>query len=111
MAKARPHSVEWQTDAVVHVLFHEKKKPNKEICDYGCSEKGTMNNHVARVHEKKNPFQCEICDYSVVSKRKPFQYEICIKMHHSVLRWFAKEKKAVVAKVLAKKLTRREKSC
>jgi hypothetical protein len=49
--------------------------------------------------------------YSVVLKRKPFQYEIFIKMHHSVLRWFVKEKKAVVAKVLAKKLTRREKSC
>ena len=40
---------------------HEGKKPfRRDICDYSCSLKGSMNNmekHVAAVHEEKKPFK------------------------------------------------------
>ena len=35
-----------------------------ELCNYNCSNKGSLKRHVASVHEHKKPFKCEICDYS-----------------------------------------------
>ena len=44
---------------------HEQKKPfNCEICDYSCTQKDEMTQHVSSVHKKKKPFQCDICNYS-----------------------------------------------
>ena len=40
-----------------HALVHEKEKLFKcDICDYSCSERSTLNIHVASFHEKKKPF-------------------------------------------------------
>ena len=53
-----------------HIGVHEGKKPYKcDICAYCCSQKGTMNRHVAFVHERKETFKCEICDYSCYQKQ------------------------------------------
>ena len=41
----------------------KERKPFKcNICDASFSEKGSLNKHVASVHEGKKPFQCTICD-------------------------------------------------
>ena len=44
-----------------HVLSVHDGKPCKcDICDYSFSQKGNMNNHVASVDDRKNPFKCEM---------------------------------------------------
>ena len=49
--------------------IHEKKKSFKcEICDYSCSPKGHMKEHVAAIHERKKQFKCDTCDYSFYYK-------------------------------------------
>ena len=48
---------------------HEGKKPFKcESCDYSCSLKGHLNQHVASVHEGKKPFKCKTCNHSFSEK-------------------------------------------
>ena len=38
------------------------------MCDYGCSLKRTLRQHIASVHEGKKPHKCSICDYSFSEK-------------------------------------------
>ena len=71
---------------------HEKKKPfTCFICNYQCSQRGNMTNHIASVHEGKKPFKCSICDYKFSTKqmltkhtesvhegRKPYSCSICV---------------------------------
>ena len=33
------------------------------LCDYSCSQKRVMTNHIASLHEGKRPFRCDICEY------------------------------------------------
>ena len=34
------------------------------VCDYSCSKKCVLKNHVQSVHEGKKPHECCICSYS-----------------------------------------------
>ena len=50
---------------------HEGKEPFKcNICNSSFTQEGQMNGHVALVHEGKKPFKCSICDTSFAEKSK-----------------------------------------
>ena len=38
------------------------------ICNYSCSKKGNLKQHVESVHENKKSHKCPICDYSCAQK-------------------------------------------
>ena len=70
--------------------FGGKKSLKCDVCDYSCSQKGTMKTHVSMVHEEKKPFKCDNCDYSCSLKsqltrhvaaihegKKRFKCDIC----------------------------------
>jgi uncharacterized Zn-finger protein len=38
------------------------KKYNCEICPTSFTERGSLKRHIAKVHEKKNSFECYICN-------------------------------------------------
>ena len=40
------------------------------ICDYSCTTKGNMKNHIDAVHEGKKPYKCTICDYICSQQNK-----------------------------------------
>ena len=41
------------------------KKPLKcEHCEYTCSKKSHLYEHIGAVHEGKKPFKCESCGYT-----------------------------------------------
>ena len=52
----------FQVPVTLHVeSVHEKKKPFEcEICDYSCSKKSNMTRHVVSIHEKQELLKCEI---------------------------------------------------
>ena len=76
-------------------MLKEEIKPFKcYLFDYSCPQRGSMNKHVASVHERKKPFKCEICDYSssqngsmngqvesVHEGKKTFKCNICYMQH------------------------------
>ena len=43
-------------------LLEEIKQFNCDICNIAFSEKPKLNLHIALVHEGKRPFQCQICN-------------------------------------------------
>ena len=44
---------------LVHFV-HEENKPFKcKGCDFICSQRGNLNKHIAKVHERKKLFKCE----------------------------------------------------
>ena len=48
---------------------HEKKNPFEcSLCPYKTGRKGDFNKHVANVHEKKKPFECSLCPYKTGRK-------------------------------------------
>ena len=57
-----------------NLKLHEGRKPLKNfecsICDYKCSTKYTLTNHIATIHEGKKMFKCSICDYNCSTKQK-----------------------------------------
>ena len=55
------------TSAKYKVILVAKVSARLEIFNF-CSLKGSMNIHVASVHEGKKPFRCNICDYSCSQK-------------------------------------------
>ena len=40
------------------------------ICNYSCSQKGTLIKHIATLHEGKKTFKCSICDYCSSEKEQ-----------------------------------------
>ena len=49
---------------------HERKNPFKcDICDNSCSQKSQLNLHIASVHEKSKPFKCKSCDTPLTPDR------------------------------------------
>ena len=49
---------------------HEKKKPFQcQICDRNFSRKGQLSDHIKTVHEKKKPFKCDLCTFCSISNR------------------------------------------
>ena len=64
---------------------------HSNVCDYICSKKWILVKHFSSVHEKKKPFECDICAYtcswkvtlfkthiaSVHEGKKPFKCHVC----------------------------------
>ena len=70
-----------------------KKLFKCEICDYICSQKSHLNQHVALIHVLKKSFICEVYKYQFSQKstrprhvatvhevKKPFKCDICNKL-------------------------------
>ena len=53
---------------MLNQFMKEKKSFKCDICDYSCSQKGTMKRHGVLVHEEKKRFKCNICDYACAKK-------------------------------------------
>jgi hypothetical protein len=53
-----------------HMLsVHEEEKPfNCNLCDYSSVTKSNLNRHVSDVHEDNRPFECEKCEAKYKSK-------------------------------------------
>ena len=52
-------------------LVHEEKNPFKcEICDFSCAQRNVLKVHVASVHEGDKPFNCDICKYCFPKRDK-----------------------------------------
>ena len=50
-------------------MVHEKKKPFQcNICEKSFPSKSRLNVHASEVHEKKHPFKCVMCDASFSRK-------------------------------------------
>lgn len=39
-----------------------------DFCDYETSKKNYLDHHVKRVHLNERPFECDVCDYTSVTK-------------------------------------------
>jgi hypothetical protein len=37
-------------------------------CEYECSERGSLKQHIMAVHEKLKPFNCQICEFKCSEK-------------------------------------------
>ena len=45
------------------------------ICDYSCTTKTNLKNHIDAVHEGKKPHKCSICDKSF-SRKDPLKRHV-----------------------------------
>ena len=49
-------------------MLHQFMMEESHINVIFVSQKENMNNRVASVHKRKEPFKCDICDYSCTQK-------------------------------------------
>ena len=74
-------------------VYDDKETFECSVCNYKCSQKGQLNQHIASVHEGKKPeklFKCSNCDYRgrtkwdiqrhsarIHQRKKPHECSIC----------------------------------
>ena len=60
-----PKYLEIHSSTPAYYICSWKKRPFKcEVCDFRCSEKGTLKKHVSSVHKKRKSFKCTLCGNS-----------------------------------------------
>ena len=76
---------------ILHQFMREisKKSFKFEVCDYSCTEKSQLNQHVAAVHQIKKQFKCKICKYSCSGKSILEQHQFMRVIKHSNVKFVA----------------------